>query len=185
MTTVTTNYYDKQTHRTFFWRLVLNQRFYYIVGLFMNALLLSFYTVMAFVPHMPCLTPTGVNVTKGFEFAFKLGFYSLAADFTNSAFFEFYVRTRSQFEQEKSGYVSAATLTLETVYAVMEWVFRGLICLVSLLQILILKSASGNYCIHELAVLYEEGLWLKTLITIQILKVFLFSIWHVLLNRKK
>ena len=112
---------------------MLNQRFYYITGLFTNALLLSFYTVMAFVPHIPCLTPNGANVTKGFEFAFKLGFFALAADFTNSAFFEFYIRSRNYIEIEKNGFVSAATLTLETVYAVMEWVFRGLICLVSLL----------------------------------------------------
>ena len=183
--TMAHNYYEKQTHRTCFWRCALNQRLYYIVGLFTNALLLSFYTVMAFVPHIPCLTPTGANVTKGFEFAFKLGFFSLMADFLNSAFFEFYVRTRNQIELEKQGYVSAATLTLETVYAVMEWVFRGMICLVSLLQALILTSATGKYCIHELGVLYEEGTWLKWLLTIQLAKVLFFSTWHILLNRKK
>lgn len=178
-------YYDKQTHRTCFWRFVLNQRFYYIVGLFVNALLISFYTVMAFVPHIPCLTPTGANATKGFEFAFKLGFFSLAADFTNSAFFEFYVRTRNNAEMEKKGFVTPMTLTLETVYAVMEWVFRGLICLVSLLQFLIRRSQTGQYCIEGTGVLKDEGKWLKALICAQLTKVLLFSIWHIALNHKK
>ena len=74
------------------WRLILNQRLYYIAGLLLNALLLSLYTVMAFTSHTPCLTPTGSNVTKGYEFAFKLGFFVTSADFINAAFFEFYVR---------------------------------------------------------------------------------------------
>ena len=74
------------------WRLILNQRIYYIAGLLFNALLLSFYTVMAFTPHVPCLTPTHANVTKGFEFAFKLGFFATSADFINAGIFEFYIR---------------------------------------------------------------------------------------------
>ena len=86
---------------------------------------------------------------------------------------------------QKMGYLTATTQTLETVYAVMEWVFRGMICLVSLLQILILTSATGKYCIHELEVLYQEGTWLKWLIIVQLGKVFVFSTWHILLNRKK
>ena len=81
-----------------FWRIVLNQRCYYICGLVSNALLLSFYTVMAFTPHIPCFTPTGSDVTKGFQFAFRLGFFALAADFVNSAFFEFYIRQRNHME---------------------------------------------------------------------------------------
>ena len=72
--------------------MTLNQRLYYIAGLVLNALLLSFYAVMAFTPHAHCETPTGFNVTKGFEISFKLGFYATAADFINSSFFEFYVR---------------------------------------------------------------------------------------------
>lgn len=124
-------------------------------------------------------------MTKGFEFAFKLGFFALAADFVNSAFFEFYIRSRNYIELEKKGYVSAATLTLETVYAVMEWVFRGLVCLVSLLQILIRTSATGKYCIHETGVLSQEGTWLKLLIIAQLSKVVFMSVWHIILNRKK
>ena len=65
---------------------------YYIAGLLFNALLLSFYTVMTFTDHIPCITPQNTNVTKGFEFAFKVGFLVTGADFLNSAFFEFYVR---------------------------------------------------------------------------------------------
>ena len=58
-----------------------------------NAGLLSSYTVMAFTPHQDCITSDGVmNVTKGFEFAFKLGFYVISADFLNAAFLEFYIR---------------------------------------------------------------------------------------------
>jgi len=54
---------------------------------------------MAFTPHVPCLTPTGANITKGFEFAFKLGFFAIAADFTNQSFLEFYIRQRNFHDQ--------------------------------------------------------------------------------------
>ena len=140
--------YSKTLNRTFFWRLALNQRLYYVAGLVLNALLLSFYAVMAFTPHAHCETPTGFNVTKGFEFSFKLGFYATAADFINSSFFEFYVRQRNHTDMQKYGHVSAKTQTLETVYAVMEWVFRGLFVLVTILQLLVRCSATGRYCVH-------------------------------------
>ena len=115
------------------WRLILNQRLYYIAGLLLNALLLSLYTVMAFTPHIPCLTPTGSNVTKGYEFAFRLGFFATSADFINAAFFEFYVRQRNHAEIEARGFVTSTTQTMEIIYAVMEWVFRGLTVLISVL----------------------------------------------------
>ena len=58
-----------------------------------NAGLLSSYAVMAFTPHEVCLTADGImNVTKGFEFAFKLGFYVIGIDFLNAAFLEYYIR---------------------------------------------------------------------------------------------
>jgi len=66
----------------------------------------------------------------------------------------------------------------------MEWVFRGLICLVSLLQGLILTSATGKYCMNEKDVLSVEGAWLKWLIIAQLSKVVFMATWHVLLNRK-
>ena len=89
------------------------------------------------------------NVTKGFEFAFKLGFIATVADFINSAFFEFYIRQRNHFEMQKLGYLTATTQTFETVYAVMEWVFRLLFILVCILQAIIRGSSTGKYCIDE------------------------------------
>lgn len=74
---------------------------------------------------------------------------------------------------------------METIYAVMEWVFRGLFILVSLLQMMIMGSATGQYCIKEQGVLQEEGLWLRWLIVVQVSKIVLLSVWHILLNRKK
>ena len=101
--------------------------------MFFNAFLLSFYTVMAFTEHQPCLTATGSNVTQGFDFAFKLGFCGVAADFLNAAFFEIYIRLRKQDEMEKRGYVSSMTCTLQTIYIAMEWAFRAVTLTVSLL----------------------------------------------------
>ena len=178
-------YKGRQYKESCFWRVILNQRFYYIAGLLFNALLLSFYTVMAFTPHIPCMTATGQNVTKGFEFAFKLGFFATAADFINAAFFEFYIRQRNHMEVVNYGYVTAAQLTMETIYAVMEWVFRGLFLLVSLFQLLIMVSATGKYCIHEVGLLESEGRWLFWLIIVQVCKLVFLSSWHVLLNKKK
>lgn len=88
-------------------------------------------------------------------------------------------------EQEKLGYISSATQTFETVYAVMEWVFRFLLILVSLLQAMIRGSATGQYCTHETELLKEEGEWLGWLIVVQTVKIVMMSVWHVLLNRKK
>lgn len=163
---------------------MLNQRFYYIAGLLLNALLLSFYTVQTFTPHVPCLTDTGMNVTKGFEFAFKLGFYACVADFVNAAFFEFYIRQRNHVEMDEHGFVSKTTQAFETVYAVMEWVFRGLYIIVSLLQAMIMTSKTGQHCINETLVLQEEGHWLKWLIIVQVVKIVMLSVWHILLNHK-
>lgn len=179
------SYYNRAEHRTCFWKIVLNQRIYYIVSLVLNALILSFYATMAFTPHVPCLTPTGANITKGFEFAFKLGFFAIAADFTNQSFLEFYIRQRNFHDQQKTGFVSAATLTLETVHSVMEWVFRGLILSVSLFQTIIRLSATARYCINEVDTLKEEGKWLEWLIIAQIAKVLVLSFWHILLNKRK
>ena len=156
-----------------------------MVGLLLNALLLSLYTVMAFTAHVPCLGPRGSNVTKGFEFCFKLGFYACAADFINAAFFEFYIRQRNHVEMSAHGFVSRTTQTLETVYAVMEWAFRAFYILISMLQSIIRNSDTGNFCINEAGVLYEEGQWLRWLIIMQVFKIILLSVWHVLLNRKK
>ena len=88
------------------WKLAVNQRIYYIAGLVLNGALLSFYSVMAFAEHEPCLTATGMNITKGFEFAFRLGFYATLADFINAAFLEFYLRQRHTFERNKLGFVT-------------------------------------------------------------------------------
>ena len=104
-----TGYYGSEHKHSCFWRVVLNQRCYYLVGLLLNALLLSLYTVMAFTSHVPCLGPRGSNVTKGFEFCFKLGFYACAADFINAAFFEFYIRQRNHVEMSAHGFVSRTT----------------------------------------------------------------------------
>jgi len=163
---------------------MLNQRFYYITGLLLNALLLSFYTVMAFTPHIACLTSTGTNVTKGFEFCFKLGFFATVADFINAAFFEFYIRQRNHAEKERYGYITKGTLTLETIYAVMEWVFRALCLLVALLQLMIRNSNTGNYCINDVKLLYSEGQWLLWLIIVSTFKILLLSAWHLFLNTR-
>ena len=52
-------------------------------------------------------------------------------------------------EMQKLGYTTPATQTFETVYAVMEWVFRLLFVLVCLLQAIIRSSSTGKYCINE------------------------------------
>ena len=74
---------------------------------------------------------------------------------------------------------------METIYAVMEWVYRGLFLLVSLFQSLILASATGQHCTTEVGLLEQEGRWLFWLIIVQVCKLTFFSAWHILLNRKK
>jgi len=61
---------------------------------------------MAFSTHEVCLNAVGLNITKGFDFAFRLGFYATLADFLNAAFFEFYIRHRNLLERDKLGFVT-------------------------------------------------------------------------------
>jgi hypothetical protein len=52
-----TEYYQNLAYqKSYTGKLVLNHRVYYICALIINGLLLSFYAVMAFTPHYPCLT---------------------------------------------------------------------------------------------------------------------------------
>ena len=81
--------------------------------------------------------------------------------------------------------MTAATQTLETVYAVLEWVFRALFILVTILQMIIRGSSTGLYCRDEVGLLREEGNWLGWLIGVQIVKVFVMSVWHLVLNRRR
>lgn len=67
----------------------------------------------------------------------------------------------------------------------MEWVFRALYILLTLLQALIRNSETGDYCINNIGLLHEEGTWLKWLIILQVFKIVILSVWHILLNRKK
>ena len=88
-------------------------------------------------------------------------------------------------EMQRLGYISPTTQTFETVYAVMEWVFRSLFILVSILQGIIRGSSTGQYCIHEAdQLLKEEGKWLGWLIVVQSVKIITMSAWHIVLNRR-
>lgn len=103
---------------------------------------------MAFTDHYPCLTASGTNITKGFEFAFKLGFFVHAMDFLNNGAFDYYIRKSISRDIDRRGQVLNYTLFLETLYKVFEWVCRSLVLLVTILQIMIRQSTTGLYCIY-------------------------------------
>ena len=67
----------------------------------------------------------------------------------------------------------------------MEWVFRAIFLLVSILQALVRTSTSGQYCIHEIGVLELEGDWLYWLIWFQLFKIAVLSAWHIVLNKRQ
>jgi hypothetical protein len=55
--THSTDYYEKLAfHRSFTGSIIHSQKIYYISNLLLGGLILSFYAVMAFTPHYPCLT---------------------------------------------------------------------------------------------------------------------------------
>ena len=66
----------------------------------------------------------------------------------------------------------------------MEWVFRAIWIFVSLLQAMIKTSTTGQYCIHEVGILEEEGHWLYWLIIFQTVKIGILSAWHLALNER-
>lgn len=138
---------------------------------------------MAFTPHYPCLTATGSNITKGFEFAFKVGFFVHAVDFLNTGIFDFVIRNRTFKEMQTRGMVLNFTVMLETTYLVLEWTFRGAVLLVSIFQIMIRQSTSGQYCIHKTKVLHMEGTWLLCLLLVQVFKLGLLTVWHLAITR--
>ena len=73
-----------------------------------------------------------INATKSIELAFRLGFGATVLDFLNSAIFEFYIRQKTHYEKNRLGHVTGQTEKLATYYAILEWVFRGMIVLISL-----------------------------------------------------
>ena len=110
-----------------------SQKVYYISNLILGSLILSFYAVMAFTEHYPCLTKSGTNISKGFQLAFKLGFFIHIADFANIGIFDYLIRLMVNADIEAKGIVMSKTIMMETVYYVMEWGFRCAILLVTIL----------------------------------------------------
>jgi len=134
-------------------------------GMLFNAFLLSFYSVMVFTSHDQCQSKKGkANVTKFIQIAFIAGFMITSLDFINSAFFEFYIRMRTHREKTTFGYIHDKTERFALQYAVLEWVLRAIMVLVSFAQLAIRKLSASEYCISETKDLELEGTWLSWLI---------------------
>ena len=52
------------------------------------------------------------------------------------------------------------------------------LCLVSCLQLLIVKSELGDYCVNQFEVLSLEEKWIESLIVLQISKVIISCVWQ-------
>ena len=63
------------------------------------------------------------------------------------------------------------------ISTVIGWILKSAILTVSIIQILVMHSNYGQYCIKQLEVLGIEGQWLQTIVVMQISKVVVFTIW--------
>ena len=55
---------------------------------------------------------------------------------------------------------------------------------ISLVQLNVVKSKSGHYCVKDLQTLRIEGDWMMAIIWLQLLKVVLFSVWRHIVEQK-
>lgn len=134
--------------------------------LLVNAILITLYLVQTFSAHHPCLVRSGYNITNKFVNAFGAGFAVLLADAFNSNVLIYYFRFKEQYEENKFGIVTRATRRLTLACRYTEWALRASIMCVSLIQLLLLQSKTGVYCIHQLGVLGLEGKWISYLIVL-------------------
>ena len=63
-----------------------------------------------------------------------------------------------------------------------EWSIRATSIGVSIIQFLIITSRTGNHCAYVMGLLRFESDWLMLLITAQLLKVIVFSLWRLKLR---
>ena len=140
---------------------------------------------MTFTEHQKCLSKSGrTNVTRNIQVAFIIGFAMTTLDFINSAFFEFYIRSRTHRDKTILGYVSQRTEMLAIQYALLEWVFRILMVIVSAGQLAFILLSSTRHCVLETNELNLEGAWLFFLIIAQLFKIATLTLWHLRLNQR-
>ena len=76
--------YSETAESDFGLRWVVQYLAYFSCYLVCNVLLLGLYANQVFSEHNTCMTKSGIDVTKSFEFAFSLGFTVLAIDGFNT-----------------------------------------------------------------------------------------------------
>ena len=120
------------TPRTSTFNLAQHFSLYYISNLFTNAFLLSFYIVSLYIDHSTCRTKNEFYVTDYFDFVLYLGIVILLMDTFNSAVPCIYFRAKQKLEERK-GQVSVNTTASATISNILEWIFRAIMILVSML----------------------------------------------------
>ena len=76
------------------------------------------------------------------------------------------------------------TLNRALISTYIEWIVRVSFICVSIFQFLIITSRTGKYCANTLGLLSLESNWILTLVTVQLLKVIVFSLWQLMLHSK-
>ena len=69
-------------------------------------------------------------------------------------------------------------------YALLEWVFRILMVIISAGQLAVILLSSTRHCVLETKELNLEGTWLFFLIMAQLFKIVTLTLWHLRLNQR-
>ena len=102
------------------------------------------------------------------------------AELINTNMFGIYYRSKIQQEIRFDGVAAQKrTLKQSLISTYIEWTIRGIAVLVSIFQFLIITSRSSLYCAYTMGLLKFESQWLQMLVTIQLLKVVIFSLWQI------
>ena len=75
--------------------------------------------------------------------------------------------------------VSKGTRRLAVACTHTEWVCRALLIILSILQSILITSPKGDYCIHKSEALTVEVYWMVSLVSVQISKVVLYTMWQL------
>ena len=153
---------------------------YYASHLSSNALMLSFYTVQTFTSSPECLVPSGTNMTKWFEAAFKGGWILTLISFLFFTFIDPINRkTRLKYVPGRRVYKSdGVTMLLSFVFEVL---IRMALYFASILQFVLLMTGASRYCTDVMNVLKPEGHWLFILASAQVISNTVFAVWKIFL----
>ena len=143
-------------------------------------MLLPFYVVQVALVHPPCTTHTGHNVSKSYDYSFKLGLVILVIDVVNTHANGLYLFHADKMESRMPNGNWSMTHKLLNYTGYIEFIMWGATIVVSIKQAVLNLSSNGSYCVNH--VLIKERDQMTILIILQVVKAIAFGAFSTRLD---